>query len=274
MDDTLCENFFRQPSEALQRRYEASALSSASTVPCRRSPSSMATLSRQPPQPRDAVPQSMSLRPGSPLFTTPSVDGLPGSPAPEPPWLPETQPSPIAGNWTSPRDAACGLGSPGSSSSCPCWLASASTSIVQRAGYPGSRDGPRHRRPAEPAGPEVARQGTAQPHQRLQLRRGPRPLRRPQRPAQEATFATDYSYRTQRCHQQQLLSGWVSALAPLLFPQAEDLLAWTSTPSRSGAIPPPWTTTTCPCRGKAGPSVLSFFAQEPRAGSCAMPTPT
>src|ERR1700690_551401 len=32
------------------------------------------------------------------------------------------------------------------------------------------------------------------------------------------SFATDYSYRTQRTHQQQLLSGWVKALAPLLFP--------------------------------------------------------
>src|SRR5205085_12432759 len=35
----------------------------------------------------------------------------------------------------------------------------------------------------------------------------------------KATFATDYSYRTQRRHQQQLLAGWISALAPLLFPQ-------------------------------------------------------
>src|SRR4029077_3617767 len=32
------------------------------------------------------------------------------------------------------------------------------------------------------------------------------------------SFATDYSYRTQRRQQQQLLTGWVKALAPLLFP--------------------------------------------------------
>lgn len=35
----------------------------------------------------------------------------------------------------------------------------------------------------------------------------------------KATFAADYSYRTQRHHQQQLLTGWISALAPLLYPR-------------------------------------------------------
>src|SRR6266704_2977173 len=33
------------------------------------------------------------------------------------------------------------------------------------------------------------------------------------------SYATDYSYRTQRCQQRQLLVGWIAALAPLLFPQ-------------------------------------------------------
>src|SRR5436305_924970 len=37
----------------------------------------------------------------------------------------------------------------------------------------------------------------------------------------KATYAADYSYRTQRSHQQQLLAGWVSGLAPLLFPKGE-----------------------------------------------------
>jgi len=32
---------------------------------------------------------------------------------------------------------------------------------------------------------------------------------------------TDYSYRTTRCHQEQLLSGWVSQLSPILFPQPQ-----------------------------------------------------
>ena len=35
------------------------------------------------------------------------------------------------------------------------------------------------------------------------------------------SYATDYSYRTTRPQQQRLLSGWVSALAPLLFPEAQ-----------------------------------------------------
>ena len=35
------------------------------------------------------------------------------------------------------------------------------------------------------------------------------------------SYATDYSYRTTRKHQQRFLSGWVSGLAPLLFPEAQ-----------------------------------------------------
>jgi len=35
------------------------------------------------------------------------------------------------------------------------------------------------------------------------------------------SYATEYSYGTVRDHQQKLLSGWVGALAPLLFPQAK-----------------------------------------------------
>jgi hypothetical protein len=34
------------------------------------------------------------------------------------------------------------------------------------------------------------------------------------------SFASDYSYRTQRQQQQQLLAGWVKQLAPLLLPEA------------------------------------------------------
>ena len=77
----------------------------------------------------------------------------------------------------------------------------------------------------------------------------------------KATFATDYSYRTQRCHQQQLLTGWVSGLAPLLFPQGQVFsLDFHTIPFRgdSAALENHY----LPRRGKAGPSVLSFFAQE------------
>jgi hypothetical protein len=35
------------------------------------------------------------------------------------------------------------------------------------------------------------------------------------------SYATQYSYGTVREQQQKLLSGWVGALAPLLFPQAK-----------------------------------------------------
>jgi hypothetical protein len=77
----------------------------------------------------------------------------------------------------------------------------------------------------------------------------------------KATFATDYSYRTQRCHQQQLLSGWISALAPLLFPRGKIFsLDFHAIPFRGD--PAALDNHFLPRRGKAGPSVLSFFAQE------------
>ena len=77
----------------------------------------------------------------------------------------------------------------------------------------------------------------------------------------KATFATDYSYRTQRCHQQPLLSGWISALAPLLFPQGKIFsLDFHAIPFRGD--PAALDNHFLPRRGKAGPSVLSFFAQE------------
>src|SRR5262249_55355135 len=50
---------------------------------------------------------------------------------------------------------------------------------------PGIRHDPVPLRLAEPAGVEVAGQGAAQPHRRLQLRRGAGPALWPQRPAQE-----------------------------------------------------------------------------------------
>lgn len=77
----------------------------------------------------------------------------------------------------------------------------------------------------------------------------------------KSTFATDYSYRTQRCHQEQLLVGWISALAPLLFPQGKSFaLDFHAIPFRGD--PAALDNHFLPRRGKAGPSVLSFFAQE------------
>src|SRR5437667_10003404 len=68
------------------------------------------------------------------------------------------------------------------------------------------------------------------------------------------SFATDYSYRTQRQHQQQLLRGWVSGLSPLLFPDAHSFaIDFHPIPYRGEQAV--LDTHYLPKRGKAGPSV-------------------
>jgi hypothetical protein len=75
------------------------------------------------------------------------------------------------------------------------------------------------------------------------------------------SFATDYSYRTTRDHQCGLLRGWVQALAPILFPDAGTFSAdFHPIPSRGE--PSALENHYLPRRGKAGPSVLTFFALE------------
>jgi hypothetical protein len=77
----------------------------------------------------------------------------------------------------------------------------------------------------------------------------------------KTAYATEYSYRTQRDHQQRLLSGWITALAPLLFPEGRAFaLDFHTIPFRGD--PAALENHYLPRRGKAGPSVLSFFAQE------------
>jgi hypothetical protein len=77
----------------------------------------------------------------------------------------------------------------------------------------------------------------------------------------KTAYATEYSYRTQREQQQRLLSGWISALAPLLFPEGRAFaLDFHTIPFRGD--PTALESHYLPRRGKAGPSVLSFFAQE------------
>jgi hypothetical protein len=75
------------------------------------------------------------------------------------------------------------------------------------------------------------------------------------------SFITDYSYRTLRPQQQTLLAGWVKALAPLLFPQAQafslDFHAIAYRGDDTGLD-----RHYLPLQGKAGPSVLTFFALE------------
>jgi hypothetical protein len=75
------------------------------------------------------------------------------------------------------------------------------------------------------------------------------------------SFITDYSYRTERTHQKQLLAGWIRALSPLLFPEGRDFsLDFHAIPFRGAADG--LDRHYIPKRGSADPSVLTFFALE------------
>lgn len=75
------------------------------------------------------------------------------------------------------------------------------------------------------------------------------------------SFATAYSYRTQRHHQLALLQGWVRGLGPVLFPEAQAFsLDFHPIPYRGE--PAGLERHYLPRRGVAGPSVLSFFVLE------------
>ncbi len=76
----------------------------------------------------------------------------------------------------------------------------------------------------------------------------------------KTTFATDYSYRTVRENQQRLLAGWISRLLPRLDPEPEAFsLDFHSSPHRGedSVLENHYV----PMRGKAVPSILTFFAQ-------------
>lgn len=78
------------------------------------------------------------------------------------------------------------------------------------------------------------------------------------------SFITDYSYRTGRAHQEKLLSGWIRALSPLLFPQAGTFsLDFHPIPFRGDAAG--LDRHYIPTRGKADSSVLTFFALEQKS---------
>ena len=75
------------------------------------------------------------------------------------------------------------------------------------------------------------------------------------------SFATDYSYRTQRDQQRTLLQGWVRGLGPLLFPEANTFsLDFHPIPYRGD--PSGLERHYLPRRGVAGTSVLCLFALE------------
>lgn len=78
------------------------------------------------------------------------------------------------------------------------------------------------------------------------------------------SYATDYSYRTTRDHQQDLLSGWVKTLAPLLFPDADSFSLDFHAIGHRGEETD-LENHYQPMRGKAGPSVLTAFAMEQKS---------
>lgn len=78
------------------------------------------------------------------------------------------------------------------------------------------------------------------------------------------SFATDYSYRTTRNHQQKLLKGWVAKLAPWLFPEADSFSLDFHTIAHRGEETD-LENHYQPRRGKAGPSILTFFAMEQKS---------
>ena len=74
------------------------------------------------------------------------------------------------------------------------------------------------------------------------------------------SFATDYSYRTQRRQQEKLLGSWVKKLSPILLPEAKAFsLDFHPIPYRGEEAL--LENHYIPCRGQACPSVQTFFAQ-------------
>ena len=75
------------------------------------------------------------------------------------------------------------------------------------------------------------------------------------------SFATDYSYRTQRQQQEKLLGSWVMKLSPILLPEAKAFsLDFHPIPYRGEEAV--LENHYIPCRGQACPSVQTFFAHE------------
>ena len=78
------------------------------------------------------------------------------------------------------------------------------------------------------------------------------------------SFATDYSYRTTRTQQLELLKGWVKALSPMLFPDANSFSLDFHAIGHRGEETD-LENHYQPMRGQAGPSVLTFFAMEQKS---------
>jgi hypothetical protein len=77
----------------------------------------------------------------------------------------------------------------------------------------------------------------------------------------KAAFAAEYSSRTGHEDQRRLRAGWITALAPRLSPEGSDFAVdFHAIPSRGD--PMALENHSRPQRAAAGPSLLSFFAQE------------
>jgi hypothetical protein len=87
------------------------------------------------------------------------------------------------------------------------------------------------------------------------------------------SYATDYSYRTTRENQLILLTEWVRALGPIMFPEANTFsLDFHPIPYRGD--PTGLDRHYLPTRGVAGPSVQTSSPSSRTHAVCAMPMPT
>src|SRR5215831_5353750 len=89
----------------------------------------------------------------------------------------------------------------------------------------------------------------------------------------KTTFATDYSYRTQREYQHRFLAGWLTHLALLLLPDAS-AFCLDFHPILYRGDPRVWTPITSPNVAKRVPVSSPFSLTSPTAVFYAMPMPT
>ena len=145
--------------------------------------------------------------------------------------------------------------------------------LVVAAGYPGSEMVPAARRDPGPADAEAPRQGAAQPHRRLQLRRGPRPLRRAEHPPQEVLrhrlLVSDHPREPTRVAPRLGAGAGRRCCSPRPTPSR-----WTSIPSPTGATRPGSISTTCRSAARPARASRPSSPWSRRAVACAMPTPT
>jgi hypothetical protein len=126
VDDSRCLRFFLEPTDTLHRRYEALRAYFVERRPLKdivqQSGYSYNTL-------RDVICdfRAQCREDRVPPFSRHPRSGDRSATARSHRSARRSLPLRIVASWTSPRDDASGPGSPGSSCSCPCWLASAST---------------------------------------------------------------------------------------------------------------------------------------------------